>query len=164
MTDLLSTARDTPDRTGSERQTEQWRSSSEPPSGYYHYLFSLSWLPGLCSLILFRQNIPFGHHPAITGIQSVNHLTNSDIDFLVRKNLLGRIHEEQVYPTLNRQQMLLPAPTLTDTALQKIALDCALEHLLRHRHHDTVRLSLSPGQTQIAQARHIAVLTFGKKP
>lgn len=101
---------------------------------------------------------------SITGIQSVNHLTHSGIDILIRKDLLGRIHEKKVYPTLYRQQMLLPAPTLTNAALQKIAFHRTLEHLLRDRHHDPIEAGLRSCKAQIAQARNIAVLTFGKKP
>lgn len=164
MKDRLSRARDTPDRTGSGRQTEQWRSSSEPPSDCYHFLFYLPLLLGLCLLSLFRLNILIDIPPAIAGIQGLDDLADCGIDLFIGKNLLGRIHEEQVEPSLYSQKMLLPAPTLTDTPFQEVALDCALEHLLRHRHHDTVHFRIGTGKAQITEARHIAVLTFGKKP
>ena len=59
--------------------------------------------------------------------------------------------------------MLLPAPAFAYAALQKITLDCSLEEFFRYGNYNAVHSAVRSIQTLPADARHTAVLTFGKK-
>ena len=59
--------------------------------------------------------------------------------------------------------MLLTTPAFTYPALQKIALYRSLEGFFGNRDHHTVKFSILSTKAKIPHARHIAVLSFGKK-
>ena len=90
-------------------------------------------------------------------------LADCRIDFLIGEYFLHGIHEEDVDVSFDRKHVLLLSPAFADTALQEIALHCPLERLLGNRNHDAVEFRILPAQAQISHARHIAVLSFGKK-
>ena len=67
---------------------------------------------------------------SILRIQRLNHLTDSGMNFLIAEDFLYRIYKENIEIAFKSQHMLLLAPALADTALEKITLDCSLEEFL----------------------------------
>ena len=59
--------------------------------------------------------------------------------------------------------MLLLTPAFTHTAFQKISPDSSLEELLGYGYHNAVYSAVRSVKALVADARHTAVLTFGKK-
>ena len=90
-------------------------------------------------------------------------LSDTGIYLLVTLDFLGRIDEQDVRTSFHRKSMFLLSPALTDSSLQKITLDCSLEHLFGNRHHDPVRRSVITGKEHKPQPGNIPVLSFGKK-
>lgn len=63
-------------------------------------------------------------------IYLVYDLSDSCVDILVAQNLFCRIHEKHIQAAFDSQVVLLLSITFAYSALQKIALHCALEELL----------------------------------
>ena len=59
--------------------------------------------------------------------------------------------------------MLLTAPAFSDAALQQVSLHCPFEKFLGDGDKNAVYTAVCPVKALIADARHAAMFTFGKK-
>ena len=91
------------------------------------------------------------------------YLSHCRINFLVAEDFLCGIHEKHIQTALDGQVVLLLSIAFAYSSFEEIALYGTFEKLLRNGYHDPVLFFARTFPAKISHARHIAVLSFGKK-
>ena len=96
-------------------------------------------------------------------IDFVDDLSYSLIYLFVAEDFFCRIHEKHIQTAFYGQVVLLLSIAFAYSSLEEVALYSALEKLFRNGYHDPVLFFACTFPAKISHARHIAVLSFGKK-
>lgn len=97
------------------------------------------------------------------AVELFDNLTDSSVDGLVVKDLLRRIHEEDVHSVLACEHVLLLSPCFSDASLAEIALDRSLEDLLRYGYKNPGMLASRVLSHEVAHTRNITVSALCKQ-
>ena len=115
----------------------------------------------LNTLFLLFIIVITGFSGNICLVDLLDDLSYSLVYLFVGLDFLYRIDEEYVCP-VGLEVVLLLAPAFSDPAFQEIALDGALEHLLRYGHHDSVVVASVSEEIDKAKSCHVSMTTLGK--
>ena len=93
----------------------------------------------------------------------LDYFADSFIDFMIAELFFQRVCEEDVIAGESVKVMLLSAPAFADSSLEKVSLDCPLEHLFRDRNQNAVLLRFGISTETVTQSGDFTVPAFGKK-